>query len=155
MYTGQANWDAIARAAAVVHEQQTVECPTTILGNGDIKSLAQIPNLVEKYKVDGVLVGRATLGNPWFFEGLDLVKAVRDVVEQADQSKFKDFEEIKFKLLQHLRIYDKLFGEVGFVSQRKHMGWYIKGFPNAAALRAELMKTENLADVEKILAKKP
>jgi tRNA-dihydrouridine synthase len=148
MYGGKADWEAIKRAAAVVRQLSLEEKPTSILGNGDVNALSQIPTLQEQYGVDGVLIGRATFGNPWFFENLAKLKAKESF---NDDHSFRPYQEIKAKLLEHLAVYDKLFGETAFVSQRKHMGWYLKGFENAAALRVELMKTENFAQVKKIL----
>jgi tRNA-dihydrouridine synthase len=141
MYTGKANWDAIALAAEVVRSYQTIDKPTTILGNGDVKSMLEIPALIEKYKIDGVLVGRGTLGNPWFFE-----KNGQDNGQQ-----FKPFKEIANKIIEQLEYYDKVFGEVGFVSQRKHMCWYIKGFENASDIRSELVIAKDIKEVKKIL----
>jgi tRNA-dihydrouridine synthase len=143
MYTGKADWDAIALAADIVHAKQKVDKPTSILGNGDIKSMLEIPELIEKYRVDGVLVGRGTLGNPWFFEKN----------YDKDRQQFEPFKEIVHKIVQQLEYYDKVFGEVGFVSQRKHMCWYIKGFENASDIRSELVIAKDLNEVKKILKK--
>lgn len=141
MYTGQADWNAIKQAAEIVKTLSNSTEPTTVLGNGDVSSITQIPDLIEKYKVDGVLIGRATVGNPWFFSGVDSVIS-------------KSYDEVKAKIIEHLTIYNKIFGENGFVSQRKHLSSYIKGFPNASELRSKLMIAPSYQEVIKILNEK-
>ena len=141
MYTGTADWEVIKQAAEIVKSISTDSDPTTILGNGDIKSVAQAEEYAKKYKVDGVLIGRATVGNPWFFNG------VKSVTE-------KSFDEIKNKIIEHLTAYNKIFGAQGFVSQRKHMAAYIKGFPFASELRAKLVVAPTFEDTVQILQEK-
>ncbi|PIR99086.1 hypothetical protein COT87_01335, partial [Candidatus Collierbacteria bacterium CG10_big_fil_rev_8_21_14_0_10_44_9] len=66
LYQGRADWEAIARAAKVVHKHGG-----HILGNGDITSINNLQFTIHKYGVDGVLIGRAAEGNPGVFVGLD------------------------------------------------------------------------------------
>ncbi|MDH5597198.1 MAG: tRNA-dihydrouridine synthase family protein, partial [Candidatus Peregrinibacteria bacterium] len=72
MYLGEANWDEIAKAAKLCKGTGT-----TLLGNGDVKSLDDAKARIKDYGVDGVLVGRATFGNPWFFSGHEPTKEER------------------------------------------------------------------------------
>src|SRR5215467_13765710 len=62
MYRGQANWDAIRRAATLVHETSTL-----VLGNGDVVTMSEVVQRVRETQVHGVLIGRGALGNPWLF----------------------------------------------------------------------------------------
>jgi len=62
MYRGEADWSAIARASKVVRGSGTM-----LFGNGDVQSLDEVARRVRETGVDGVLVGRAVLGTPWFF----------------------------------------------------------------------------------------
>jgi len=63
-YSGSADWDEIAKATEITQDSETL-----LLGNGDISSLADAQNRVDKYGVDGVLIGRASFGNPFLFQG--------------------------------------------------------------------------------------
>ena len=69
MYRGDADWDAIAEAAAQIREQGIL-----VLGNGDIGSLNESIARIHASGVDGILIGRAALGNPWIFHGKESVR---------------------------------------------------------------------------------
>jgi tRNA-dihydrouridine synthase len=69
MYRGSADWSAISRAAAMAKGSGTL-----LLGNGDIQSPGDIVSRVRETGVDGVLVGRAALGAPWFFHAKEQVR---------------------------------------------------------------------------------
>jgi tRNA-dihydrouridine synthase len=71
MYRGEADWSAIARAAALVKGTGTL-----VFGNGDIRSLEEAVERVREAGVDGVLVGRAVLGAPWFFREKERARAL-------------------------------------------------------------------------------
>ncbi len=132
LYSGQADWDAIARAAEIIHQTDT-----TVLGNGDIKTLEDAKTRIKQYGVDGVLIGRAAFGNPWIFQN-------KDHSEISIEEKFA-------VALEHSRLYEKLFGERLFFPMRKHLAWYCKGFTNASEIRQKLMQTANSNDVASIL----
>ena len=75
-YKGEANWEAIASAAEIVRKTDTL-----ILGNGDIHSLYEAAQRIRSTGVHGVLIGRASFGNPWLFRN-------RDSIEETDQRKY-------------------------------------------------------------------
>ena len=64
LYQGKADWEVIARAATLIKQSGTI-----FLGNGDVESIPDAHEKIEKYGVDGVLIGRAVQGNPWVFSG--------------------------------------------------------------------------------------
>lgn len=129
-YHGEADWDALRGAARICREAGVL-----FLGNGDVASMEDALEKIEKYEVDGVLVGRALMGNPWFFGGKE-----PDVKMRLKAAK------------EHAKYFAKL-GDRPFHNIRKHLAWYIKGFEGAKELRMELMKVENYEDVEKIIDK--
>lgn len=129
LYTGVADWDAIARAADIIHQT-----PTLVLGNGDAASLEDAHEKVSRYGVDGILIGRASFGNPWIFSG-----------------HVATWEERKAAALEHARLLDNLIDGRGFVRIRKHLLDYTKGFEGAKDLRQQLMRVTTLAEVEAIL----
>ncbi|PIZ62269.1 hypothetical protein COY16_04800 [Candidatus Roizmanbacteria bacterium CG_4_10_14_0_2_um_filter_39_13] len=129
MYTGQANWEEIAKAAEMARTTETL-----ILGNGDVHSRNDALNKIQEYGVNGVLIGRASFGNPWIFTGEEVSNKVR--LETA---------------LEHCKAFERLTPEGHFLSLRKHLAWYCKSFRNSAHVRDQLMRVQSSADVEKIL----
>lgn len=131
MYTGEANWEEIGKASEVVHETNTL-----FLGNGDVKSLEDAKHKAITYKTDGILIGRAAFGNPWIFSG----------EEASTQTRMK-------VALEHCQKFMEFTPEAHFLSLRKHLAWYTKGFDKAAEVRAEFMKVQNLEDIEHVMKK--
>jgi len=124
MYSGQADWEAIGRAGEMVKKEGIV-----FLGNGDVKSVDEAREKVEGYGVDGVLIGRASFGNPWIFKDtkLDLKEKLKVMIEHAEK-------------------YEELFGEGRFLPMRKHLAWYAKGFEGAKELRKKLVLANSAKD---------
>lgn len=149
-YQGEANWDAIATAAEIVRKTDTL-----ILGNGDIHTLYQAAQRIRTTGVNGVLIGRATFGNPWLFQKKDVLKQllnadINPTPEDLPEI-FPTREERLLMALEHARMHAKLKGEEHFVELRKHMGWYLGHFPGAKHVRNELVRINSLADVEQII----
>lgn len=149
MYRGIADWSAIARAAAMVKGTGTL-----LLGNGDVQSLLEAVDRIRETGVDGVLVGRAVLGRPWFFQQK---KKSRDEVRGMSEAGVGWRQEDvllsrRFAvLLDHARKFESLYGPHRFYRLRKHLGWYCKGFPGAAALRARMVQVSSLDELESVL----
>jgi len=149
MYRGVADWSAIARAAVVMKGSGTL-----LFGNGDIHSLQDAIVRVRETGVDGVLVGRAVLGAPWFFRSKE---RVRELVCGTDGSGVELQTEVvaldqRFAvLLDHGRQFQALCGQKRFYRMRKHLGWYCKGFPHAAALRSRMVQVSSFSELEAVL----
>lgn len=149
-YKGEANWEAIAAAAAIVRTTNTL-----ILGNGDIHTLSQAGQRILDAGVHGVLIGRATFGNPWLFQRKDELKQMLKAGIRPTPESLPDVmparEERLHMALEHARVHARLKGEDHFVELRKHMGWYLGHFPGAKRVRNELVRINSLADVEQII----
>lgn len=120
-YSGDANWDTIAEI------RSAVKIP--VIGNGDVKTVADIQRLKNYTGCDAVMIGRAAIGNPWIFSGLD-----RDKV--SDQMAYD-------LVIEHLKRHLNFYGErVGMILFRKHAMQYLKlrWFPRA--VRTEII-TQN------------
>lgn len=129
-YSGTADWEAIGEASSLIKKTKTL-----ILGNGDIKSIKEAHEKASEYNLDGVLIGRASLGNPWIFKP--------DYIPN---------EKEKFNVsIRHAKLYEQLLPEKPFIHMRKHLAWYCKNFSGASKIRQELMKANSSKDVEKIL----
>jgi tRNA-dihydrouridine synthase B len=149
-YKGEANWDAIAAAAAVVRQT-----PTLVFGNGDIASIYQAAQRIRTTGVNGVLIGRATFGNPWLFREREKLKkllnaGINPTTEDLPVVNPGRSERL-LMALEHARVHARLKGEDHFVELRKHMGWYLGHFRGAKRIRNELVRINSLADVERII----
>ena len=149
-YKGEANWDAIAAAAEIVRKTDTL-----IFGNGDIHSLYQAAQRIRSTGVQGVLIGRASFGNPWLFREREQLKkllnaGISPTIEDLPEAN-PSREERLLMALEHARVHAKLKGEEHFVELRKHMGWYLGHFRGAKRVRNELVRINSLADVERII----
>ena len=134
LYGGEANWEAIGRAARLA-----AGSGTRILGNGDVKSLAEAQQRAEQYGTDGVLIGRAAIGNPWVFT--------------AEGATLRD----RFRVaMEHVRALVAGLEHTGeprhFVRIRRHLHRYCRGFPGAAELRKALMLAPTPADCLRLLS---
>lgn len=150
MYRGEADWSAIARAVQIAQGTGIL-----ILGNGDVQSLNEVVSRVQSTQVDGVLVGRAVLGAPWFFHAKEQTRALA----RADASDACITDQpieltARFALmLDHARQFQAICGPGQFHRMRKHLGWYCKGFPHAAALRGQMFRVSSAEDVEAMIAR--
>jgi len=129
MYSGEANWDEIGKAAKICKKAGVI-----ILGNGDVVSMDQARKKVTDYGVDGVLVGRAVCGNPWFFSKKEPTKKDRIQVS-----------------IEHARHFEIGRQGQGFFAIRKHLAWYCRGFDGAKELRVRLMQAKTAEEVGSIL----
>src|SRR5581483_3985788 len=149
-YKGEANWDAIAAAAEIVRKTDTL-----IFGNGDIKSLYDAAQRIRAAGVNGVLIGRATFGNPWLFHDREKLKTLLNAGINPTRDDLPDAlpnrKERLLMALEHAYVHAKLKGEDHYVELRKHMGWYLGHFPGAKQVRNELVRINCLADVERII----
>lgn len=126
-----AHWDEIGK---LVQMRNAMGSSIKILGNGDILSRVQGVALAEKYGVDGIMVGRGIFQNIWFFEK-----------EQRMHTK----DEYIQKLQEHLELFHKVWGEKRpFVPVRKFFKAYIRDFPEATAIRDELMRYNTIEEVQ-------
>lgn len=139
MYIPGAHWD-LAKDILKLRDKYSPE--TLIIGNGDVKSLLEAKSLVKETGLDGVMIGRGVLGDPWFFSGKvpSIKKRLNAVVEHAKLFDKFHKEETKKKG------YNKKFN-----SMKKHFHAYTKGFRGARDLRDKLMKVSNTAETKKVI----
>ena len=153
MYRGAADWAAIAEAAKLARGTETL-----MLGNGDVGTLVDAVRRAAESRVQGVLVGRGTLGSPWFFREKE--RARQAFTEQQDLTTTPvtaweppvSLSHRMQVMLDHARQYEAIAGLDCFRSIRKHLGWYCKGFPHAAAMRSKMFGVSTVQDVERIVA---
>lgn len=140
-FSGISDWDPIYEL------KKTVSVP--VIGNGDI---CTPQDAVDKIKnLDGVMVGRATWGNPWLMK--DICDAlIRGKIPKKLTVDTLSFEEKMPVIMEHCELSVRLKGEKrGMMEMRKHLANYIKGLEGAKELRAKLVRVESIDDVKKIL----
>jgi len=126
-YKGAADWDAIAEI------KQAVKVP--VIGNGDVRVVADIARLRAHTGCDGVMIGRAAIGNPWIFAGLD-----RDQVNLDDKAAL---------MRRHLGLNLEFYGpQTGLLLFRKHAAKYIQGLPGESLLREPLLTANTVAEFD-------
>ncbi len=133
-YSGEANWELIAQAADLIHQTDTL-----VFGNGDIDSYESAIEHLTTYHVDGTLIGRASFGNPYVF------------LPPSDEANTTSLTAIA---LEHAHLYEATYQhhpKYYFAPMRKHLGWYMRGFPDAKQVRIELFQSQSPAEVESIL----
>jgi tRNA-dihydrouridine synthase B len=129
-YKGHADWEHIARL------KEAIEIP--VIGNGDLEDPQVAMDRMRQSGVDGIMLGRGTLGNPWLIAQIaDLMEGreMRPVPSAADRLRY---------CIVHYRAMVDEWGEVRAVPQmRKHVALYLKGIPGAAVLRERIMRIDS------------
>lgn len=125
-YSGKADWDIIKEV------KQSVNIPC--IGNGDIKSPEDALKIFEQTNVDGIMIGRASLGNPWIF------KHIIDYLNNGTYDSSFPSNRQKLKLIiEHINLEVEEKGEdIGVKEMRKHLSWYIKNLKDASRIREKI-----------------
>lgn len=133
MYTGEADWEPIAR----VKNNPRIQIP--IIGNGDITSPEKAKEAFDKYGVDGVMIGRATVGKPWIFKQIKHYFRTGELL--PDLSVKEQIEVIKAQVLLSVEWIDEVRG---LLHMRRHMAAMFKGLPHFRELRIRMLQASNL-----------
>lgn len=121
-YTGMADWNIIKKV------KENAKIP--IIGNGDIRSGADAKRMFDETGVDAIMVGRATLGNPWIFR--EIIK----YLETGKEIKEISNEERLNAIVEHINMEVELKGEyIAVREMRKHIAGYTRNLKNASELR--------------------
>ena len=147
MYRGQSDWEAMAQAATRIRNHGILA-----IGNGDIKSLPEASQRIQDSGVNGVLIGRGALGNPWIFQEIEQVrKACTKETPLELETSEPNIDEKFQAMITHAQCFEAINGTERFVRMRKHLGWYCSSFPHAAAMRVQMVRTNGTQDVKNIL----
>ncbi len=138
MYEGKANWDIIRQV------KEAVDIP--VIGNGDVDSPQAAKRMLDETGVDGVMIGRAALGNPWM-----LYRTVKYLEEGRLYPEPSPAEKIDICIL-HMDRLIRLKGEkIAVQEMRKHASWYLKGMRGAAMIRRKINEAQTRDELATIL----
>lgn len=137
-YSGKADWDAIREV------RQNLSIP--VIGNGDIFTAEDGLRMMDYTGCEMVMIARGALGNPWLFRELVHLWKTGETLPRPDM------EEVRAMMLRQLEMMAELKGNrVAVLEMRKHVGWYIRGIPGAAHIRAEVNRIADIDELRRFL----
>jgi len=147
-----------------------------VLLNGGITDPKQAREILDQYPlIDGLGIGRGVLGRPWLFEeiknllqnpSLLIKERCREATERYNFEKnhpvksprsevvrplADEFNRVKKVIMEHAKLIYKNKPRTGALEIRKHLAWYVRGFPGASEMRKKLVRTESLEEIKRIL----
>ena len=136
MYKGDADWAPIA----AVKNNPRMHIP--IFGNGDVHSPERAIEMRDRYGLDGAMIGRASIGNPWFFN------QVKHYIKTGEYLSLPTLKERVAVARRHLEMAIDWKGEIlGVLETRRHYTNYFKGIPNFKPYRTAMVTSDDANDV--------
>lgn len=139
MYSGKADWDII-RAV-----KESVKIP--VIGNGDVTSPESARAMFEQTGVDGIMIGRAALGNPWIF-----TRILSELGEDGTLFKEPTLQERIEIMKEHLYSSIDQMGEITAIKEmRKHFAWYLKSVHGSASIKNRIITCKRKEEILTLL----
>ena len=139
MYKGNADWTLIRE----VKNNQRMFIP--VFGNGDVNSPERARVMRDEYGLDGAMIGRASIGNPWFF------KEVKQYLKNRERLDPPTIDERIITAKRHLEMSIKWKGErLGLLETRRHYSNYFKGIPDFKSYRTKLVTSDTLEEIMEV-----
>lgn len=132
MYKGDADWTKIAE----IKNNQRMHIP--VFGNGDVNSPERAKEMKDRYGLDGAMIGRASIGNPWFFN------QVKHFLKTGNKKQEPSIYERAEMAKRHLKMAVDWKGEIlGVLETRRHYGNYFKGIANFKEIKSRILNEKN------------
>ena len=140
MYKGDADWTKIAE----IKNNQRMHIP--VFGNGDVNSPERAKEMKDRYGLDGAMIGRASIGNPWFFN------QVKHFLKTGNKKQEPSIYERAEMAKRHLKMAVDWKGEIlGVLETRRHYGNYFKGIANFKEIKSRILNEKNPFEIYKEL----
>lgn len=140
MYKGEADWSLIGE----IKNNPRITIP--IFGNGDIDSPEKALEYKNRYGVDGIMIGRASIGNPWVFS------QIKHYMNTGTHAEEPGIEERVAVVKRHLDFSIRWKGDrLGLLEMRRHYSNYFRGLPNFRPIRMQLVETLSIEEIYAIL----
>lgn len=140
MYKGQADWSMIRD----IKRNPRIQIP--IFGNGDVDSIEKAAAWRKEYEVDGIMIGRGSIGYPWIF------REIKHFFKTGEYLEGPTIDERVDVCRVHLQKSVEWKGEkVGIFEMRRHYSNYFKGIPHFKEYRMKLVQLEKLSEIEEVL----
>lgn len=139
-YSGVADWEIIRKV------KEAVTIP--VIGSGDIFTPQDAKRMIEETGCDGLMIARGTRGNPWIFEQM------KAYLEKDILLPKPPFSQVRDMIVRHAELLVQYKGEyIGLREMRKHVAWYMTGYPGSARFRNSVNEIETLSDLFLLLEK--
>lgn len=139
MYKGAADWTLISE----VKNNPRMHIP--VFGNGDVNTPEKAKIMRDEYGLDGAMIGRASIGNPWFF------KQVKEYLKTGEKTSHPSLEERIYTAKRHLEMAIKWKGErLGLLETRRHYSNYFRGISNFKPFRTRLVSGDTKTEVMEV-----
>lgn len=126
---GKADWEIIRKV------KEAVNIP--VIGNGDITSKEDAIKMFEQTNVDGIMIGRASIGNPWIFS------EILNCLQGKKQENISNKQKLE-TIIEHINLEIEEKGEnIGIKEMRKHLAHYIRNGKDASSIRKKINSIEN------------
>jgi len=133
-YSGKADWDIITEI------KENISIP--VIGNGDVFTIQDAINMLDKTNCDAIMIGRGAQGNPWIFKRINHYMQTGEILPDPT------LDEKINTAIKHLGLAVQEHGEyIAVREMRKHVAWYLKGLKNSARVRDEVNKIESYEEV--------
>jgi tRNA-dihydrouridine synthase B len=142
MYKGEANWELIRD----VKNNPRMKIP--VFGNGDVSCPNSAKEKKDKYNVDGIMIGRGAIGNPWIF------KKIKEYLDSGQLLEEPTITEKANIALEHLKLSIKWKGEkLGILEMRRHYTNYFRGLPQIKTYRSQLVESMDYLELIDLINK--
>jgi len=135
-FSGHSMWERIALV------KRSVSIP--VIGNGDVRTPQDAAEMYAQTGCDGIMIGRAAMGNPWLFGQIKDALAGNPVTPVSTEQRVR-------MALEHLRLFREKWGEERAAAEmKKQIAWYCKGVPGVGAMRGRIFQTRTTVELEEI-----
>jgi tRNA-dihydrouridine synthase B len=140
MYTGNADWSLIG----AVKNSTRIHIP--VIGNGDIDGPEKAKEMLDRYGVDGIMIGRAAIGRPWIFHSIKRYLEQGELIEEPSLS-----EKVSLARIHLNKSIEFKNEKRGILEMRRHFVHYFKGLSNFRDIRIRLLTSLNAMEINSIL----